>query len=720
MAIGPNDSEFGARAVSGRAWVHLNEDEFAFARTEFEQLANKLRHVVSLKSRKLMMSLADCWQGESCEAAIREAGSIVSDHEINGDLAATVARKLGEIEDAIVRLKMRVNNVAADLQRACEGILGEPIAKGRPDTRWERVGHLVKRAYIENSIAVARAAEELADHLGVSILDRGGAGELPINSDVNSDSQDEAITFTDSLLPLHSPNSKRSFEDHGPLLGGDFSPPFPFGVDAGWNRDRGPFLEEAGDDGSSLPNPSSGSDLSGAITIDGASLRAGTAPVLGMSGLVVRQVPVDGRAPGAPLGSWDNLNANYLQATDVAGRGSEAAASAIEGTARNTNPLPAPTISLTGTVSPPGEDLLGAGHDVSPAITTGTPFAIGPSASPVSMVSPAGPGVSTTPVPPAVPLGPPSAPPPAASGPMNASPGLTVAPATASGGSHSAAGPAPAPVPITAARAERDAIALAATANALRRKNGGKDPIRLARQIAAALNAPPSIPDMAWAFMWATGVTTDNRIVVANTYGLAYIPDGVNLPDQVCMVTADEVIPPGERARWVAHPFLALQGWGEFHDTRLKAVIGTAEQLTGIDPGVAKVIIDPADIPQDGTMRGRCRLEVIASQAAAQLRATADQALGELLPPAPVDNVAAADLGQQLWFEMLKPLMRSGADRESAHLEAFVGYAEHQQQSALHRAHAVADVSALRAEIADWVYWQHVSVLAADGLAQLR
>jgi len=303
---------------------------------------------------------------------------------------------------------------------------------------------------------------------------------------------------------------------------------------------------------------------------------------------------------------------------------------------------------------------------------------------------------------------------------MNASPGLAVAPATASGGSNSAAGPAPAPVPITAARAERDAIALAATANALRRKNGGNDPVRLARQIAAALNAPPSIPDMAWAFMWATGVTTDNRIVVANTYGLAYIPDGVNLPDQVCMVTADEVIPPGERARWVAHPFLALQGWGEFHDTRLKAVIGTAEQLTGIDPGVAKVIIDPADIPQDGTMRGRCRLEVIASQAAAQLRATADQALGELLPPAPVDNVAAADLGQQLWFEMLKPLMRSGADRESAHLEAFVGYAEHQQQSALHRAHAVADVSALRAEIADWVYWQHVSVLAADGLAQLR
>jgi len=86
-----------------------------------------------------------------------------------------------------------------------------------------------------------------------------------------------------------------------------------------------------------------------------------------------------------------------------------------------------------------------------------------------------------------VPLGPPSAPPPAASGPMNASPGLAVAPATASGGSNSAAGPAPAPVPITAARAERDAIALAATANALRRKNGGNDPVRLARQIAAAL-----------------------------------------------------------------------------------------------------------------------------------------------------------------------------------------------------------------------------------------
>src|SRR5690606_35384491 len=105
-----------------------------------------------------------------------------------------------------------------------------------------------------------------------------------------------------------------------------------------------------------------------------------------------------------------------------------------------------------------------------------------------------------------------------------------VAPPAAATG---ASGVAAAPVPVTATRAQRDAVAGAATAGALRRLQGGNDPLRLARQIAAALNAPPSIPEAQWGFLWATGVTVDGTIVVANSYGLAFIPDGVNLPEQV-------------------------------------------------------------------------------------------------------------------------------------------------------------------------------------------
>lgn len=46
------------------------------------------------------------------------------------------------------------------------------------------------------------------------------------------------------------------------------------------------------------------------------------------------------------------------------------------------------------------------------------------------------------------------------------------------------------PPPARGTRAERDAVAGAATAGALRRLTGGRDPLRMARQIAAPMNAP--------------------------------------------------------------------------------------------------------------------------------------------------------------------------------------------------------------------------------------
>ncbi|WP_102144072.1 secretion protein EccK [Mycobacterium hubeiense] len=269
---------------------------------------------------------------------------------------------------------------------------------------------------------------------------------------------------------------------------------------------------------------------------------------------------------------------------------------------------------------------------------------------------------------------------------------------------------------MSARRAERDAIAAAATAGALRRKTDGFDPLRLARQIAAALNAPQSIPHMAWGFLWATGVTVDGTILVANTYGLGYIPEGVNLPEQARMVSADDSIAPSERAKWVAYPYLALQGWAQHKNTRLQAVIGTEEQLKGLDPGARKVYLDEADIPANGTMQGRSRLEVIAPGPAAQLTSTADASLIELLPTRPVDDNPPEDRSEQLWFDMLKPLMRSGTGRETAHLEAFVTYASHKEELLLHQAHTATDATTQRVAIADWAYWQHLSVLNSDAL----
>ena len=229
----------------------------------------------------------------------------------------------------------------------------------------------------------------------------------------------------------------------------------------------------------------------------------------------------------------------------------------------------------------------------------------------------------STAAPPPVPLGPPTtpapaAPPPAGTAPAVAGPG--VAPMSAASASGAAA--APAPVPVSTARAERDAI-LAASTPGGRRKAGDGDPLQRARHIGAALN----VGVMDFGFFWVTGVTADGTIVVANSYGLAYIPDGVHLPEHVKMATADESITPAERATWATYPILAVQGWCRHHDMQLRAVVATEEQFANFDPGVAKIILTADDIPGDGTMNGRSRLEAIAPDAAQRLIAVADTGL---------------------------------------------------------------------------------------------
>jgi len=316
--------------------------------------------------------------------------------------------------------------------------------------------------------------------------------------------------------------------------------------------------------------------------------------------------------------------------------------------------------------------------------------------------------------------------------------------------------PAVTPIPVSAARAERDAIAEASTAEAARRKSGGPDPLRLARRIAAALNAPGGGGQGDFGFFWVTAVTTGGAIVVANSYGLAYIPEGVRLPEPVILASADETIPAAGRARWATYPMMAVQGWAEHHDTTLRAVIATEEQFANSDPGAAKVVLTPEDIPASGRMAGRSRLEVVVPDAAESLAATHDARLTDLLPPAPagagppaepsaepeeamdaeeaallaasvaagtisLDDLLAkmpaasapagapADQRPMLWFEVIKPMSSSAIGRQAAHLRAFHTYAAHAQDVVLRQAHTAVDVGAQRAAAADWLYWKHLA-----------
>ncbi|WP_241566476.1 hypothetical protein [Mycolicibacterium elephantis] len=364
------------------------------------------------------------------------------------------------------------------------------------------------------------------------------------------------------------------------------------------------------------------------------------------------------------------------------------AAAPIEA-APTAQPLNAPLVADTPTATPPPAPTSPAG--ASAGVTAPAPVTPAPG----SGAAPGG----------AVPLGPPPTPPPAAPA-TPATAGPSVAPAAAAAGSSTVG--APAPVPVSAARAQREAIAAATL-----RRPSATDPVQVAHRIAAALNV--GINDIG--FFWITGLAKDGTIVVANNYGLGYIPEGVNLPDPVKMASADESIPATIRGTWATYPILALHGWAQHHNTELRAVIATEDQFKGFDPGAPKIVLRPDDIPQSGEMKGRRRLQVIAADAATRLAAISGGGLSDVLPPAPTDTEAPQDQRAELWFEVFRPLLSNAPDRGQVQLAAFVTYAEHAQELALHDAHIATDEASQRAAIADWIYWQHLSVLSADAIA---
>ncbi|AXN42143.1 ESX-1 secretion-associated protein EspK [Mycobacterium marinum] len=260
-------------------------------------------------------------------------------------------------------------------------------------------------------------------------------------------------------------------------------------------------------------------------------------------------------------------------------------------------------------------------------------------------------------------------------------------------------------IPVAAALAERDAIAAASTP----RTSEAPDPLALARRIAAALNAPDVGGTDDFGFFWVTAVTADGEIVVANSYGLAYIPDGVHLPAAVHMASSDRGIAASERARWATYPVMAVQGWAAHHNATLRAIIATEEQLANCDPGVPKILLQPDEIPDTGQMGGRTRLEVVDPRAAKRLAATVDARLIDLLPAAPADANAPVDRRHRLWFEVLKPMGSECAGREIAHVAEFYNYAAHSQEILLWRAHNAADADAQRAAVTDWLYWLYIT-----------
>lgn len=482
--------------------------------------------------------------------------------------------------------------------------------------------------------------------------------------------------------------------------------PTPAGNNAGANNASGGTV---GLTGTVSPRSNSSGGASSAVSAPSSSNASSSASGLGGTGSgsgAQQSGNPTGQGTGAqqPGGPGKNPLQQGLQQfnqglQNTAGQTSQPLASAQPATAQPTTPAPAAPTGPAGGAS-------------------------GTSAAPVSAASAAGGGGSVggpaaaTPAAPAAPLGPAPTPSPAAPVAQPA-PGGPAGPGVAAAGTNSQqAAAAAAPIPVSPARAERDALAAAAKAGLLQRKSAGNTDadIEIARRVSAALHAPPSIPAASYQFVWAVGVTSEGQILAANSYGIGYIPDGVKLPGQVTLVSADEAIPPAERARWVNFPFLALQGWAQFHGKTLRAIIGTPEEVKPYKSSTHAEELAPDDIPADGTMQGRSRLQVIAPDAAARLEEWSDVTLYEALPPRPVQD-APPDAKQttKLWMGAIQPLLRTtGTNGPIDHLTKLIAYADHMQSIELYKAYTAPHVAAQREAMSDWIYWQHISSICQD------
>lgn len=238
-----------------------------------------------------------------------------------------------------------------------------------------------------------------------------------------------------------------------------------------------------------------------------------------------------------------------------------------------------------------------------------------------------------------------------------------------------------------------------------------------ARRIAAALNAPDLANMEDFYFNWMTAVTQDGRVVVANNYAIAYIPEKVRLPENVVMVSADETISPSERARWATYPAVALQSWAQHHDVKLRALIALEGQFTG-DSGVHQVVLTPEDIPASGKMIGRDRLQVIAPEVSARLARMSDADLVKVLPSAPVQATPPSDDEKwAMWEKVWERVLSRSATRGVPQLKAYLAYASFAQECALYDAHTAVDLDVQRRAADRFIYWQHIGQLTADACA---
>lgn len=724
MGVAKPMSEYAAQMLSPDAWPELDEDTYYDRARQYTEVLRQVTDVLeTCQHEQSDIFDGGFWSGGAATAAKNELGANIDELKKLQTGLATVITWHRFIADSIAWAKWDVSDIVESAQAQIDALENDPTLDAAERTT--AINTVVGTAYGANLSVVTGTAERIV---------ASKAWKPPPNAlqDLLDQKTPPPVTLPDS--PVRTPPVEEERPRPDPARPAPVTPP-----------PGAPPLSPPGVPGSGAQPPPGMPPLPGQPPVPPAAAPGGPAPAVpGRPGGAPGGGPGAPAGPAAPLspaasaeplgagGRGKGMTPASLMSPSVAPRTEEAAAAAPAGATG----MPAGPMGASSGGSRGGGAASGAG--AAAGAPAGQKFTDGSAATR-----------------------------PAAAGnrPAARPAAHTADPASSTQHPDAADAVVVSPIiPVSKARAERDAIAEAATADAARRQAGGSDPLRLARRIAAALNAPGTKGGGDLGFFWVTAVTSDGAIVVANSYGLAYIPEGIQLPEQVQMASADDAIPVAERARWATYPVMAVQGWADHHDKKLRAVIATEEQLANSDPGAAKIVLKPDDIPDSGDMVGRSRLEVVDPEAADRLAATTDVRLIGLLPPAPADAKPSADQQRapeelmdpeaaarlaaslaegkitlremmaqmpvppqeaspsadnrpMLWFEVMKPLASRSPGRQAAHLRALLRYSEHAQEVLLIEAHTEVDPQAQRAAVADWLYWKHLAGLLTAALS---